>query len=208
MDKQIVLAVPHIVQEKSNYCGVACIKMWADYVYSKNTYTQDIIAEHVRVSPFGAHPLNLANGVVHFTECDAYLFVKSAYEPGAKGDLIAAAIKGVERLYPSIIPYLVSHAVIIRGFKWREDDNQKPIATKVHYNDPYDANGSNLIATPGELDDWFKPSGSQYWIILPWYDLAGEGESGHDAFVMMGGTYYGGPRIYNPKNLNINPNPM
>jgi len=44
-------------------------------------------------------------------------------------------------------------------------------------------------------------------VIVGWPHFILDGMIGHDLFVMRGGTYYGGPSYYNPKNLNIDLNP-
>lgn len=202
--KKIILDVPFYSQgEYDYYCAVACIKMWA--AYDGNLKTLHEIAAFVGVGMSGVEPDDIVKGVGNFTASEGYKAMKNEDAPGAQGDLISATVVGVKDGYPSIIPiYFGNHAIIARGYEWHDGLNDKPIADRIYFHDPNDF--PNRTRTAGDfMNAYFFPSRGKYWVILAFEFFLDDGIDGHDDFIMAGGTYYGGPIIYDPKGLNPDP---
>jgi hypothetical protein len=201
-DMNVNLSVPYHQMAFTNACGLACIQMWADY--DGITVSQYDIATMLGVQPGQTvAPDVLEWGVGFYTWSEGCLATKLMSVPGAKGDLIAATIYGVDDRNPSIMPFWEDHAVIIKGYQWYWDEGYKPVATNVRYHDP---NGeANQYETANILDAYFMPSPYAYWVIVAHPEYVGMGLEGHNAFIVAGGTYYGGPSYYNPKGLTLDP---
>lgn len=201
LENHIDLYVPYFEQETTYYCAIACIQMWA--AKDGITATQQEIANYIGMGVCGVNPMLLERGVAHFTCSEGYLALKSIWEPGAQGDLISATITGVKYGIPSIMPFFVDHTVLIKGYKYREDIPGKPIAIEAYYHDPN--RNPNQRRTAAQLSSNFDPSGSTYWVLVGFPDLMDMGIDGHNAFILSGGTYYGGPSYYDPKGLTPDP---
>lgn len=197
-DKKIILAVPFFNQECMGYCAPACIQMWAHL--DNRPISQNEIAQFINAHPvWGCPPTSIEYGVGEFTCSEGAYVHKSEHEPGAQGDLIAMTITGIECGTPSIMPFHEDHAIIIRGHQWREDENGRPIAIRAYHHDPNNIPDTSISASL--LKNFFQPSPSDYWIVVAYPDYQFDGISGHNQFILLGGTYYGGPSIYDPKGL-------
>jgi Papain-like cysteine protease AvrRpt2 len=200
------LSIPNYQQEYLNYCGVACVQMWAHYD-NLQTITQSQIAAYVGIDPnacSGTDPYELLYAVGAYTLSYGWMENKVLTELGVQGDMIASAIEGICHSVPSIFPLdFCSHAVIARGFEWTENTDGKPLAIRVIFNDPADGRRRDVNASAFMLRYDPDPNTFHYWVILGWEDFVWGGINGHDIFVMLGGTYYGGPSYYNPKNLDL-----
>lgn len=196
------ISIPYHSQLEYNFCGVACIQMWAER--DGQCLDQYYIAATVGVFGDGAHPVNIRDGINAFTSSLPRIAMRSWDEPDAQGDLLAGAVKGIIMNYPSIVPfYDGTHAVIVRGFEWHENaDTGKPVAEVMFYHDPDPWEGENQALVANMLKDYyFTPTGGDYWIILPLPTLVDAGVVSHIQFIMEGGTYYGGPSVYDPKGI-------
>ncbi|UCH98424.1 MAG: C39 family peptidase [Candidatus Aminicenantes bacterium] len=203
LEKLINLDVPFHNQECSNWCGIACIQMWAHF--DGFSVTQQEIANELGIGFNQAtSPFDLETGIGSFTCSEGYCATRGIFEPGAQGDLIGATIYAIQDYVPSIMPFWMDHAVLIKGYKWREDENGRPLAIKVWFHDPN--NLPNRTIDGGTLEIRFMPA-PVYWVIIGLPDYVFEGIIGHDSFVLAGGTYYGGPYHYDPKDLVPDPNP-
>ena len=199
-DKHVNLDVPYHMQEYVNGCGIACIQMWAHYAQYYPLPSQLEIANFLDISPGQTvPPEDLEWAVYAFTNTQGHFAYREFYEAGAQGDLIAASIYGVDDRNPSIMPFNENHAVLIKGYQWREDEFGKPFAINVHFHDPY--GNPNQTETADYLKRVFQPAPFVYWVVLAYPHYEDRGVSGHDAFVLAGGTYYGGPLVYDPKNI-------
>jgi hypothetical protein len=201
-EKLINLNVPYHQQVCSNWCGLACVQMWADFDYIN--VTQQEIASYIGIDGNDtANAFELLIGVGAFTCSAGHVETRDSFEPGSQGDLISATIYAIQDSVPSIMPFFTDHAVLIKGYKWREDESGKPFALNVWYHDP---NGfANRNCSGGSLRSYFMPCPFDYWVLVGDYYYIDEGIDGHDAFVMEWGTYYGGPAYYNPKGLYREP---
>jgi hypothetical protein len=200
-DQILNLNVPYHQQECNNWCGLACIQMWADW--DGVNVTQQDIANYLGVGNHTISPYEVLYGVGYFTCSPGHLETRDSFEPGSQGDLISASIYGIQGYVPSIMPFFTDHAVLIKGYKWREDENNEPLAIKVWYNDP---NGYyNRSCSGSSLKSYFMPCPFDYWLIVGDYDFIDGGIDGHDDFVYERGTWYGGPSYYNPKGLDVKP---
>jgi hypothetical protein len=197
-DKEVVLDVPYHNQECEGYCAAACIQMWAHHD-GWLTFQTDI-AEYIGAHPqSGAHPMEIERGVGYFT-CSEGHFIQKLWDiPGAQGDLISVTISGIECGTPSIMPFYGNHAILIRGHHWREDENNRPIAIRAYFHDP--DNGANGSISASLLKYAFEPSPWKYWVVVANPDIESVGISGHNQFILLNGTYYGGPNKYDPKGL-------
>jgi hypothetical protein len=202
-DKTLVLQVPFHNQLYTNYCGAACIQMWSDF--DNVNASQTLIANFLGITPNGggAGPQDLVSAVGQYTASPGHLATRPWNLPGAQGDLIGSTVEGTKHSVPSIIPYNVDHAVLAIGHKWREKADGTPFAIDIHYHDPYA--GAYRRKSLGAFSNNFLPSTFSYWVILGQEDFELDGTMGHDIFVLRGGTYYGGPAYYNPKNLDLDP---
>ncbi len=202
---KIVLPVPYYSQGGNpTYCAVACIKMWA--AYDGNMKTLSEIAAFVGVGVIGVEPDDIVNGVGEFTAAEGYRAIKDEYAPGAYGELLSATVIGIQNGFPSIIPTRFgSHAVICRGQEWHDDPNDRPVAERVYFHDPDERpNVDHTVAN--FMQYYFLPAYGKYWVILAYEDFLDDGIDGHIDFIMAGGTYYGGPPVYDPLGMNPNPN--
>jgi len=190
--------VPLHNQECENWCGIACIQMWADL--DGVLVTQTTIANYLGVvGSMTPNPYELETGVGHFTCSPGWLERRPWDDPGAQGDLIAASITGIKYGIPSIMPfYNGDHAVLIKGYEWREE-NGKPVALSCWLNDPRGYENQKISAS--KLAAYFECFPYDYWVIVGYPEFVWEGIAGHDAFVAAGGTYYGGPLKYDPKDI-------
>jgi hypothetical protein len=187
------LPVPYHQQECENWCGIACIQMWADF--DGWLVPQADIASYLGiVGNLKASPYDLEIGVGAYTASPGWLERRACYEPGGKGELIAASITGIKYCVPSIMPFYGDHAVLIKGYEWIDED--QPIALACWLHDPDGRN--NWKITAGQLDYFFECYPSDNWVIVGYYDFVLEGIGGHAAFIAAGGTYYGGPPVYDP----------
>ena len=200
-DWVIDLQVPYHYQLYCNYCGIACVQMWAHF--DGWEVAQDSIASYVGITPgsYAANPYQLERAVGAYTGAYGYLERREFWEPGAQGDLISSTIEGLKYCVPSIMPFSGNHAVLIKGSEWNEKTDGSPLAKRIYLHDPNNLPSQNISAD--ELTRRFIPCPFDYWVIVGWEDFILNGIIGHDTFVLMGGTYYGGPSYYNPKDLDL-----
>jgi hypothetical protein len=175
--------------------------MWAhwdgDYML-----TQDEIAQEVGIAGTTnlANPYDVERAVGVFTGSMGYLEKRHWLEPGAEGDIIASTIQGIEYSTPAILPVDSGlHTILIKGYEWKEK-NEKPFAIRAFYHDP---DGEDDEDIPAYLLMYMFDPAPDYWAILGWEYFVWDGAFGHDMFVLRGGTYYGGPSYYNPKDLDL-----
>ncbi len=198
---RVNLNIPYIGQEYFNYCGIACLQMWARWD-DNHAVTQNQIAQEVGISPNGylASPYHLESAVPLFTHSIGYLERRSFWDLGVEGDMIAAAIEGIKWDTPAIMPVDDGdHVILLKGFEWIEKPDKKPFAIRAMYHNPAGENNREISASLLQAN--FAPA-PDYWLILGDRSFVWNGEIGHDLFVMKGGTYYGGPSDYNPKKLD------
>ncbi|MCP4157981.1 MAG: hypothetical protein GY757_60295 [bacterium] len=211
VEKNIELPVPFHYQDKDhdNYCGIACIQMWSEYDWGAYiAFTdQESIADALGIGDEHVAPRTLETGISEFTNSMGYLAVRRIFEDGAQGDLIAAMITGIDDRVPSIIPFMdEDHAALVKGAKWKEDiiivedeRRTRPLAISITVHDP--RSGKNITST-ADLFRWrFMISNLNYWTILGDEDYLDIGTNDHNTFVRRLGTYYGGPMLYDPKDL-------
>ncbi len=194
-EKNINLPVPYHDQVCQNYCGIACIQMWAEYngIY----VTQQAIANFLGISGETVSPYLLDQGVAYFSGSQGYLEFRPFDELDAQGDLIGATICGIQENIPSIMPFYGNHAVLIKGYKWHEDLYGRPIADRAYYHDPDDLPNQNITA--GTLESAFIPCPFNYWVIVGYPSFVPEGREGYNVFILEGGTYYGGSSNRDPQ---------
>ena len=192
--KNINLPVPFYYQLQPNYCGIACIQMWADYDH--RYVTQKEIADFLGIEDQFVHPTLLEQGVSYFTNSQGTLAIEDMIELDAQENLIGATISGIKDFIPSIMPFWGDHAILIKGSKWYEDAYGRPIADRVYIHDPN--SGANKTITAAVLKTAFQPCPFSYWVIVgnPFY--VPEGREGYKTFLSEGGTYYGGSCNRNP----------
>lgn len=198
------ISVPYRNQIYCNYCGVACVQMWAHLEHNEVSQTE--IASFIDLVPMdpGASPYDLERAVYTYTQWTAYFAKISDGVPGAQGDLISSTIEAVKYCVPSIMPfYFGDHAVLIKGYEWMEKADGTPYAIRCFYHDPDGNVGPNQDISAYVLKTFFRPAVFDYWVILGDEEFLINGIFGHDSFVMQGGTYYGGPAVYNPKGLDL-----
>lgn len=199
-----VLPVPYFAMTQINWCGIACVHMWSHYE-GYTSVTQNEIANELGIEPGETAPPHLiAQGVQYFTDTSGFFALRFDTGEGAQGDLIAATEKSIRENDPAIMPFGQTHTVLIIGYKWQDDENDRPIAEKAWYHDPRGGLNNESVSI-GTLKTYFEPAPDDYWVILAseWY--FDEGPDRHDAFVLEGGTYYGGPLHYDPKGLTPDP---
>jgi hypothetical protein len=196
------LMIPYHGQEYINYCSIACIQMWAEWD-GNMSLTQNQIAQEVGIAgtSYLANPYDVERAVGVFTNSMGYLEIRNWLELGAEGDIIASTIEGIKYSTPSIIPINYGlHTILMKGYEWTEKD-EKPFAIRAYYHDPY--NNMHDRNVPASLLLFEFDPAPDYWAILGWEYFVWNGAFGHDMFVLQGGTYYGGPSYYNPKNLDL-----
>ncbi len=196
---QSVLNVPFCAQEQDDWCSYACIQMWAQK--DGNYVTQQQISESVGIP----YPSFLAIAVSDFTNSDGFCNFCPDGVPGAQGDLIASMAAAIDNNSPSIMPiFNGTHAVLVIGYEGNEIINNRPLAEALYWHDPWD--GPEIYLPISDVKNvYFTPAQGEYYAILGRQNFSGLGLQYHDAFVMQGGTYYGGPNIYNPKTLIVDP---
>ena len=190
----IRLPVPYESQWYNGWCGAACIQMWAEY---DGRYPgQDEIASFIGWT--GTNPPAIANGVGFYTNetgVDWY-YGSSEYEQDLA---LSSQVVSVKDNIPSIsIVNNGYHAVIVIGFDWTDTVNG-PRADGVSFHDPLPYNGPSLYISAGDWkQNWFTAYNGQHVIILGYAWHVSEGEMGYIEFLNQGGTYYGGPKDYEP----------
>lgn len=198
--ENICLPVPYRAAERANYCAVACIQMWA--LYDGNTIiTQDEIARRVGAPTL---PSQVQYGVGLYTDSPGYLFVGAGTEY-YQDRMLSMSVAAFLNNRPTIIPvHEGDHAVIMIGYTYHYVDNNIPIADKFWLRDP---NGIERYgARIAEFkSDWFLPDSLDRLlrIILPASDYVSLGDEGYITFLDMGGSYSGGPTIYEPSQEPI-----
>lgn len=198
--ENICLPVPYRAAERANYCAVACIQMWA--LYDGNTIiTQDEIARRVGVPTL---PSNIVYGVWLYTNSPGFLFVGNGTEY-FQDRILSMSIAAFQKNRPSIIPvYDGEHAITMIGYKYHTSSDNRPIADKVWFHDP---NGLNKYST--SISDfkynWFTPDwlNGLLRIILPDDEFVASGDDGYSIFLDLGGSYSGGPTLYEPSQEAI-----
>ena len=201
--EKIVLPVPYYGQTEVNWCGIACVHMWSHYA-GYTSVTQNQIANELGIEPGEtAPPFLISHGVQSFTGTSGFLARRFDLGEAAQGDLIAATEKSIRESDPAIMPFREIHSVLIIGYKWQDDVNGRPIAQRAWYHDPR-GGLDNESESIGTLKTYFSPA-PQYWVIVGYPSYVNEGIDRHDAFVLEGGTYYGGPLHYDPKGLVPDP---
>lgn len=192
------LWVPYFWQECSNWCGIACVQMWADkdgwYVDQEDIATQiGVVGNNF------AHPYQLEMGVGAYTCADGYLEARAWHEVGGKGELLGAIVAGIRAGYPAIMPFGGNHAVLVTGYRWREGSDGSPIAISYYYHDPDGRPDQEIGAA--EVERLFDCGFSDIWVIVGFPEFVWEGIEGHNQFIVAGGTYYGGPETYDPEDI-------
>lgn len=92
------LWVPYYWQEQNNWCGPACVQMWADK--SGFYFEQLEIAAFLGIptpSTGLAAPYRLADAVEFYVGVDGYLTSRGWFDLRGRGDLIASCIVGVAK---------------------------------------------------------------------------------------------------------------
>lgn len=196
------LWAPFYWQEQSNWCGPACVQMWTDKC--------GIYVEQLEIAAFCGVPTPstglvpphiLRDAVGYFTTVNGYFASRSWFSILGRDELIASCIASVDNGQPSIMPFWGDHAVLIKGFDWEEDPyDGKPVALGCMFHDP---NGlPNDYISARRLDQYFDTGGSDFWVILAYSWLEWRGIEAFGDFIAAGGTYYGGPDVYDPSDLD------
>ena len=140
-------------------------------------------------------------GIEHFTDSIGFYVIYD--DTNIRQDYcIAACIAGVKDFTPSIMPfYGGAHGVLVIGFTWHYNEDDMRIADEMVYHDPNPTYGANQDVTPVSLKiGKFLPilSNNKYMVYVGRRGLWKDGVSGYNTFIAEGGTFYGGPAVYNP----------
>ncbi len=190
-------------QLSSNYCGLACVQMWALYD-DKPEPTQDTIYyQIVANNSHGGYiwAEDIRNAVGFYTDSSGYL----QEEPSGnvyQDACIASCIAAIKDFRLAIMPfYNGNHAVLATGYKWHYE-NGKRVADVMYYHDPDNKPYRQLPAADikNTYFTWDNQRGS-YWVIVGRRRQTVDGWDGYLNFLEEGGTYYGGPPIYNPEEI-------
>ncbi len=209
VEKGVQLDVPFHPQEENNYCGIACIQMWSEFDWGPYIAYNDqySIAEVLNVGIQNVPVETVLVGVSEYTNSMGHLAVIDMFEDGALGDLVSAMVAGIDDRVPSIFPFEKDdHVAIVKGAKWNDqvvivEDQRivRPLAISVTLHDP--RSHGNKTYTAARFKSYVAISNMNYWTILGNEDYLDIGTSAHDTFVFRYGSYYGGPMLYDPKNL-------
>ncbi len=207
--KGVQLDVPFHHQEEDTYCGLACIEMWSKYDWGSYTAFNDqySIAEALGVGNQRVPVMTVLAGVSEYTNSMGHLVMIGMFADGALGDLVSSMIAGLDDGVPSIFPFEEAiHAAIVIGAEWKDqvivvEDQRitRPLAINVTFHDP--RSFGNLKYGALRFKSEIAISNLNYWTILGSEDYFDIGTSDHDTFVFRYGSYYGGPMLYDPKNL-------
>ena len=205
IQKKLTLSVPYHAQTKYNYCAIACIQMWADYKGA--CPSQEDISIAIPVSPYGLNPHEIVKGVKEYTNGYGFLARRDLGCEGARGDIMGAIYQGIRKNFPSIMFFFDgTHTVLAKGYGWH-DSNGVPVIDSIYFHDPDEYYwGADYAITIADLKFYFTPGANEYYAVIAEEYLLFKGIQRHDEFVQAGGTYYGGPRYYNPKNIHMNIN--
>lgn len=204
------LSVPYHEAEEPNYCAVACIQMWAEYL--SIFVTQDEIAAVFPhgISSGGYLPDDVAIAASIIINRDIRV-IEDCYwwNPGAQGDILAIAVQCGRLGRPSIFPFYGGiHSVLATGYDCHEEEPDIPIVDAMFYHDPDPFGGPDCVAAANDLKDYYFTMVQGFYFIIiqrDRYTTLRIGQLAHDSFVLSGGNYYGGPSVYNPKGLTLNP---
>ena len=199
--------VPFRPQEEGDWCGVACIEMWSLFDDRFHGNSQMEIA--IWLEQYGEHPVSwgyhaedLTRCVREFTDSQGYLKKERASNLG-QDSCIASSIASIKDFRLSMMPFdKGDHAVLVIGYIWHYDNGQR-VADEIIYHDP--KKGGHLDLPAGLLkSNYFKPDkrDSTYWVIVGRQKNASDGWDGYQNFVIEGGTFYGGPKVYDPVTWN------
>ena len=195
--------VPYRSQEHSNYCAVACIQMWA--WYDGNYVTQTQIADYIGLEPLGADVTATLTGIEHFTNSFGFLVMYDDTNIG-QDYCIASCIASVKDFTPSIMPFSGGiHGVLVIGFTWHYNEDDIRVADEMVYHDPDPSYGAYQKVTADALKIgrfWPILTNNRYMVFVGRRSLWKNGVSGYNTFIAEGGTFYGGPAVYNPLTYN------
>jgi len=191
--------VPYRPQEQYNYCAIACIQMWSWY-HGYTNVTQTDIADYIGIDTLGTYPESVVEGINHFTQSNGFLVEYNNTNLG-QDYCIAACIAAIKDFTPAIMPfYCGTHAVLVIGFTWHYEDSIR-IADTMYYHDPNPQHGANMDVTAiGLKIGRFSPiiNTNKYLVIVGRQANLWDGLDGYNTFITEGGTFYGGPEVYNP----------
>lgn len=188
----------------NNYCAVACIQMWALFDGAdESEITQDFIADNINFGYYGngVIPEDIRYGVEIFTDSAGYL-VQQPPDNFGQDRCIAGCIASIKDFRLSIVPFNHGyHAVLGFGYQWHYEGGQR-VADKMYYHDPNPAVGPDRVLSAAEIKvDHFTPVSNPpcYWVVIGRYKNKVDGFDGYSTFLAEGGTYYGGPSVYDPR---------
>jgi hypothetical protein len=202
---------PYRYQLQNNYCAVACIQMWAIFDGADEfEITQDFIADHINFGYYGngVIPDDIRDGVEMFTDSFGYVAQELPTNLG-QDECIAACIASIKDFRLAIVPFFKGlHAVLAFGYKWHYENGMR-IADKMYYHDPNPLVGPNRVLPAYDLKiAYFKPINDPpcYWSVVARRRNRTDGIDGYNIFISEGGTFYGGPSVYDPLSFNpLNP---
>jgi Peptidase_C39 like family len=193
--------VPFRAQLTENYCGIACIQMWSLFDDINPEPTQDEIYSFLMEnSNHGGYIWadDLVVGVGQFTRSIGYLKDEIMNNLG-QDRCISASIASIKDFRLSIMPFSAGrHAVLVVGYKWHYENDQR-VADKMFYHDP-NSRGDLFLTAADLKQNYFLIDNNRgsYWVIVGRHKNVDDGFTGYMNFIAEGGTYYGGPAIYDP----------
>lgn len=215
------LAIPFIQQQQTTWCAAACVQMWGKWLNPGSSTSQSDIA--YVVGWYGANIPGILEALRRF--CNIYAFDLSYPEAGSadqpniwQDKLMASQADGLLRDRPSI-PILngdqpMAHAVLWRGFSYREDSDGRPVILAIKYNDPV---GSEPV-TQTNIDFYksylfvprSRPDYTLFYTVVMDNSLSrskiiARGTAGLDEFIARQGRFRGGPYAYDPWRYDVYP---
>lgn len=188
--KNKVLPIVALNQWYIGWCGAACVEMWADFRGISGTPTpeQDVIVEVTGVYT-NTHLIALA-----VTEFTRDLGSPRYYTSSKVNQAIAAQVASISDGIPSI-PIVQDgfHAVIMKGYRWSEWVDFRPLAEGIHFNDPL--TGSSEYTSVGDWKYfWFTSMDGMNWAVVfgsAYYEYEDQGREGLNEFHSRDGIIYG-----------------
>ncbi len=186
-EKNKILPVPAINQMYFGWCGAACVQMWANYqsLYPEQEDIADLIGWH------GSDPYRIAQGITQFTSDTGY----SRYYSSKQKDMaIASQVASISDRIPNI-PIVLNgtHAVIMKGYRWSEYEDFRPLAEGIYFNDPND--GLSKYVSVGDWKySWFTPMDGINCAVVHgagYYSYEDQGREGLREFHERDGIIYG-----------------
>jgi hypothetical protein len=123
-DKNINLPVPYHQQVFSNYCGIACIQMWAEY--NGICVSQQEIAAYLGIGCEFVSPYLLDLGVANFTASQGIWNLSPLMSLMLKGTSSGQPFAGSRNIFPRLCRFMEIMLYLLKGINGMKTHMEDP----------------------------------------------------------------------------------